>query len=936
MRKFNILCLLAILIPSWLLAQANLPDKHPLDETEYARFTMENGLRVMLVSDPKLDKASASMAIGTGSLMDPDERQGLAHFLEHMLFLGTEKYPDASEYGNYLQSNGGYSNAYTSGDHTNYHFEVYPFAFEGALDRFAQFFIAPLFSQEFTDREKNAVNSEHQKNLENDAWRQYQLWRNHYNPDHPANHFSTGSDETLDGIQSEEFINFYKTYYSANQMALTLVAPNSIAEMKTWVDAYFKPIQNQGLDRVHYPSDYILPSESFRLIRMVPIKDLRELSLEFPMPSFIHEYENKSFALINYILGYEGEGSLLSALKAKDWATALGANFDLDTLDYASLFINVELTPAGLEHYRDVIQYVFAYVELMKNSAYPETLFAERKTMARLEELYSDKGEGTGRAVALANNVLFHPLEIAERVEYLWTEPDPENYFDLLKHVKPEMMMASLTAKGLEVDLVEPIYGTQYSYVEEPGVFFESLKKPQVVDGMTMPAPNPFVPNQVQLLSERPVKVLDEPGLVLYYSQDQEFLRPKVAIQFKLRHPKAFVTLENTVLKDFYADAIRESLNEIAYPARMAGLGYSITSGTEGLYLTFSGYNESAKILLDQVIDAMLKVNISEERFAAIKDLTIRNLENFPKGDAWRIARDAKRELYNEVYFTPEQQLEIARGVELKDVQAYVKSLFKKGYVEALIHGNVTLDEAVSAAKSIQKKLKFKPIKRDEVFENKSLVLAPGQLAERVLKLDVSNSAYWSEYAIGVDDPKVRAASLILNNYVAEPYYSEMRTNQQLGYIVSGFTSREDHQYSLYFVIQSGQYPANELQTKSEAFLQTLPAAFAALPEADFERMRTAAIAEVEQKPKSIAEKAGGFFELIYDLDLDFDRRANSLEALKSISQETVASVLAQTLDASSTGRRLVLAFGREHSGEEQVEKKIEDVVRWKAEQTYQ
>ena len=926
---------MAILIPVWLFGQANLPDKHPLDETEYERFVMDNGLKVLLVSDPKLDKASASMAIGVGSLMDPRERQGLAHFLEHMLFLGTEKYPSAEEYGSYLQSNGGYSNAYTSGDHTNYHFEVFPFAFEGALDRFAQFFIAPLFSQEFTDREKNAVNSEHQKNIENDNWRTYQLWRNHYNPEHPANHFSTGSDETLEGVQSEEFINFYKTYYSANQMALTLVAPSSIAEMKAWVAEYFTEIENQEDDRVHYPSDYILPSDSFRLIKMVPIKDLRELSLEFPMPTYIEEYENKSFALINYIIGYEGEGSLLSALKGKDWATSLSSNFGLDTIDYASLFINVDLTPVGLEHYEEVIQYIFAYIELMKNSPYPETLFQERKTMAHLEELYSDKGEGTGRAVSLANNLLFHPIETAERVDYLWTEPNAENYFELLSHVKPEMMMALLTAKGLEVDQVESIYGTNYSYTEGSGELIESLKTPETIAGMTLPAANPFVPKKVELLAERPVKVIDEPGLVLYYSKDQEFLRPKVAIQFKLRHPRSFVTLENTVLKDFYADAIRESLNEIAYPARMAGLGYSITAGTEGLYLTLNGYNESAKILLDQVIDAMLEVNISEDRFEAIKDLTVRSLENFPKGDAWRQARSAKSELYNEVFYTPEKRLEVARDVILSDVKSYVKTLFKKGFVEALIHGNVTKDEAVAAAENIKQKLDFKAIDREDVFENRSLSQPGGELAERVLKLEVNNSAYWSEYDLGADEPKVRAAAMIINNFIAEPYYSEMRTTQQLGYIVSAFTGRQDYQYSLFFVIQSGQYPANELQSRSEAFAKGLAKELEGLEEANFERMRAAAIAEVEQKPKSIGEKAGGFFELVYDLDLDFDRQTESIEALKNITQEEVARVLSAALNSDDASRRLILAFGRDHIGEDEVSGSVESVEDWKKTQDY-
>ncbi len=88
--------------------------KAPNDESDYRRFILTNIIKEQLLSDPKLNKSSAALAVGVGSLSDPKERQGLAHFLEHMLFLGTEKYPDESDYGNYLKSNGGYNNAYTA------------------------------------------------------------------------------------------------------------------------------------------------------------------------------------------------------------------------------------------------------------------------------------------------------------------------------------------------------------------------------------------------------------------------------------------------------------------------------------------------------------------------------------------------------------------------------------------------------------------------------------------------------------------------------------------------------------------------------------------------------------------------------------------------------------------------------------------------------
>ena len=74
-------------------------------------------------------------------MSDPQDLPGLAHFCEHMLFLGTKKYPDENEYSKYLSENSGSNNAYTSVNHTNYHFDVSPDALPGALDRLVNIFL---------------------------------------------------------------------------------------------------------------------------------------------------------------------------------------------------------------------------------------------------------------------------------------------------------------------------------------------------------------------------------------------------------------------------------------------------------------------------------------------------------------------------------------------------------------------------------------------------------------------------------------------------------------------------------------------------------------------------------------------------------------------------------------------------------------------------
>jgi len=194
--------------------ETSKPLKHPLDKSQVRTIVLENELKVYLLSDPKFNVSAASVSVQVGSLDNPEDRQGLAHFLEHMLFLGTEKYPDVDEYSSYLRNNGGYSNAYTASDLTNYQFQVLPDAFEGAIDRFSQFFISPLFTEEYTAREVNAVNSEHQKNIMNDNWRRFRLSGIFAKEGHPEQKFGTGNLETLGDIDRTELIEFYDKYYS--------------------------------------------------------------------------------------------------------------------------------------------------------------------------------------------------------------------------------------------------------------------------------------------------------------------------------------------------------------------------------------------------------------------------------------------------------------------------------------------------------------------------------------------------------------------------------------------------------------------------------------------------------------------------------------------------------------------------------------------------
>lgn len=136
----------------------------------------KNGLRVTLVSDPGTAMGGAAVNIHGGSFQDSEWGiDGLAHLHEHMLFLGTERYPGENEFEGFLSQHGGFSNAYTADEDTNFYMEVGATAMRGALDRFAQFFLAPTLGVDMVARETNAIDSEHQNYLREDGWRLNQV-----------------------------------------------------------------------------------------------------------------------------------------------------------------------------------------------------------------------------------------------------------------------------------------------------------------------------------------------------------------------------------------------------------------------------------------------------------------------------------------------------------------------------------------------------------------------------------------------------------------------------------------------------------------------------------------------------------------------------------------------------------------------------------------
>ncbi|KAK3062583.1 metalloprotease, partial [Coniosporium uncinatum] len=103
---------------------ADVLEKPALDDRSYRVIRLPNQLEALLIHDPDTDKASAAMDVNVGSFSDTKDMPGIAHAVEHMLFMGTKKYPKENAYNEYLTGHSGSSNAFTASTSTNYFFEV--------------------------------------------------------------------------------------------------------------------------------------------------------------------------------------------------------------------------------------------------------------------------------------------------------------------------------------------------------------------------------------------------------------------------------------------------------------------------------------------------------------------------------------------------------------------------------------------------------------------------------------------------------------------------------------------------------------------------------------------------------------------------------------------------------------------------------------------
>ena len=783
-------------------------EKSKSDKFDCLIKILPNGLKALLVSDPDSDKSSASLAVNVGSLTDSPNELGLAHFCEHLLFMGTEKYPSENDYDGFLSKNGGESNAFTGMDKTVYYFNVDNDAFESALDRFAQFFIASKFSEGSVEREINAINSEFSKNKNSDVWRLYQLFKSQLNPKSPFSQFSTGNLETLSYPDiRERLLKMYNKYYTSEIMALCIYSNMTLDEQINLVEKLFKDVpKRENFEMPVY--DRVKPYDESYLsyfYKIVPVEDNDQIIFKWLFP-FCENYKAKPLKFLSSLFGHEGPNTLTACLKRENLITDLTSSTD----DYAKTFseftIEISLTKKGFKNYNEVILIVLKYIDTIKNKDLNYRFFHEEKNMRQINFDYRNKKKADDFTQKWAENLLLYKPEDVFVGDNLFKEYNKDLLRKYLDMFNLDNLIVCFVSKSLEKEcnLTEKFYGTKYSKEKL------SIKKEDIDNFkydkhvFDYPPENKFFPKNlevfppVQPVQKYPQLIVDKENCKAFFLQDNEFKLPKGMIKFRINFVKNLCNnseVKNEIIGKLLKKIIKLELNEILYLAEECKVKFKLKIFYDKLEIMIKGFNDSLKSGINEFLSFIQNLELTPEKHNEMlhlqKEEYLKKLKNSFLKRSYEVSVKYMKVLLTKGLIDKKDLIDYLSNNEitLEDIINFKKNMFKDTNSYWLIQGNLKKETALEIVNSTNEIFKINVDKKvtKSFYAKRVVQLNPNiNYTYRFLHPNKSepDSTISTVFQFGRLEKEEEQYFNLLNSFLSEKFFDTLRTKETLGYII--------------------------------------------------------------------------------------------------------------------------------------------------------
>jgi protease III len=928
-RKFGICTLvtLVILLGSCESPKSSLPVavdqitiiKSQNDDRQYAAMLLPNNLQVVLVSDPTLENSSASLAVGVGSAQDPKNQMGLAHYLEHMLFLGTEKYPEPSGFMKYTQANGGMTNAFTAYDRTNYMFQINATKFDEALDRFSDYFKKPTFDPQYSDKERNAVNNEWSLQKAQDNWNLFALQGVTANPDSPASQFNIGNLDTLkdkpNSILIDEMKQFYQRYYSANIMKLTLVGKQSLPELRALAEKHFVSIPNKNVSLPEVTISGITKAQMGKTIHYKPLRDMKVLYVDFPIKSNLHQWRLKPNEFIHSLLTSEEPGTLGEQMRAKGWVKGITAYFESDAYGPDGYFrVYAELTDEGLKKQDEIIAGIFAYIDLIKQKGLNKNYYDELQAMRAKDFANAPKPNPLQQAISLSMSQFELPVENLMNSEYVYERYDVKSIKNVLSQMQEKRARIWYVNLDEKVDRAIPFFDGQYAQKDITTEQYNQWQKLKAEFTFNLPPLNDLFSNEsaeiVKAENLKPKLVVSQAGVEAFlvhsefYAEDKGKIALQLNVDFALDSPKQAVLAQ--LLNDIYS----KQTMTLADRASRASLSISTSVmdvNSQGIYI--SGYTGKHLLLLEQMLREFVDLKISEKYFAEALDTYKNNLSNQKKNHVFRQLISHMQRLQYSQQWPDDELLKVADKVRLAELVAYHQAVKNNLLLRFLFAGNYTEAQVREIAIKATTILPGKKMPESRSI-NHYVTPAAGKIVEIKEDVELADSAVLQAWFASEKSDDEQAQLVVLNALYSNAFFTQLRTNEQLGYVVTSFNFPVDDVPGFVMLVQSSNTDLKGIKARMDKFrLDYLPT-LKATDDSVIEQTKQAMIANLLQKPTDIYADTGRYSGEFWNAKYQFDGRDRYLASLKKVTKADLIKVYEKLILNDKAGQYLLQIRG--------------------------
>ena len=886
-------------------------EKSKSDKFDALIKILSNGLKALLVSDPEAENSSAALAVNVGSLIDPPNTLGLAHFCEHLLFMGTEKYPSENEFDEYLSKNGGESNAYTDSDKTVYYFDVDNDAFEGAVDRFAQFFICPKFNEDSVERELNAINSEFSKNKNSDIWRIDQLFKSQLSKDSPFNKFSTGNKETLNQPDiRDQLLKMYNQYYSSEIMNLVLYSNLPMENLIKLVDDLFTLVPKR--ENFIMPTyDRVKPYTEKDLgffYKIFPVKDEDSLRFIWALP-FCKNYHAKPLKFLTSLFGHEGPNTITSSLKRDNLITDLVASKDHYANTFSTFEIEIKLTKKGFENYKEVILRLLNYIKTIQEKPINERYFKEEKDITKINFDYSDKKKPIDFTRDFSEYLINYEPEDIFTGEDLYKEYNEElirKYLDLLNL---DNLNISFLSKSFEKEcnLTEKWYGTKYAK-EKINIKKEDIESYKCSHIFDYPPENNFYPKNFdifpvekdKMLQKYPEKILDEKNCKIWFLQDNIFKLPKGRIKVHFKFVKNLChnsDIKNLALSHLLKKIIKLELNEIIYMASEAKLEFKIKIFYDYFEILVDGFNDSLKRGLEIFLTKIQNINLNSEKYEEILDLQIKEYikksKNFFLKTSYEVTNEYMKKILKYPSIDTRDLIEylIKSKITVEDLAHFKNNMFLETESNWLIQGNIKKENALEIVKMCNeifkidtKKEIFKPFCEERTIElrkNINYIFYFKNPHE-----EEKDSSLYSVYQFGRLLNEEKQYFYLLHSILSDKFYDTLRTKETLGYVVYLTYETVNEVQHLVGVIQSSVKDPEFCSSRTRKFFKDMEKEIKEISVEDFNTHLKNRLVDETKKDRDLEKQFDRNWTEIEKGRLKFNVKEENAEFLKKCTKE--------------------------------------------------